>query len=38
MSKAAAQGYATGTYATVDDALNYIYSQSETELGISKAK
>ena len=38
MIKAAAQGYATGTYATVDDALNYIYSQSETELGISKAK
>ncbi len=38
MIKAAAQGYATGTYATVDDAINYIYSQSETELGISKAK
>ena len=31
----AANGYIAGTYATVDDALNYVKEQSKTQLGIA---
>ncbi len=36
--KEAMNGYNTGTYATIDDAMAYIYEQSETQLGIPKAE
>ena len=36
--KKASDGYNSGTFATIDEALEYIYTESNTQLGIPKAE